>query len=301
MVRGVVFTSDADVTGDNTDLSGQLFLFETATSALVQLTDIVGEQPGDMVFGVGEPEVDADGSHILYELRRSFDRPPNMSFDRPSELVLTRPLPPTQFDFGDAPIGYPTTVAEDGARHDLVGPVLGTDRDGELDATHSAAADFDDLNGDTPDDEDGFVSGGLIVPGQRFAFTLEASQPAFVDAWIDFDGNGTWDNPDEKFLDSVPVVAGINGFNELIPTDATPGMTSYARFRISTAGGLLPTGLASDGEVEDYEVTIEDVNVFVVNSVGDGGDANTSDDLCDDGGGVCTLRRPWNKPTPPPI
>jgi hypothetical protein len=31
---------------------------------------------------------------------------------------------------------------------------------------------------------------------------------------------------------------------------------SYARFRFSSVGGLAPTGLAADGEVEDYRVTL---------------------------------------------
>ena len=33
--------------------------------------------------------------------------------------------------------------------------------------------------------------------------------------------------------------------------------TSYARFRLSTAGNLAVTGAAADGEVEDYKVTIQ--------------------------------------------
>ena len=40
-----------------------------------------------------------------------------------------------------------------------------------------------------------------------------------------------------------------------VPSWAADG-TTYARFRLSTAGGLLPTGLADDGEVEDYQLTI---------------------------------------------
>ena len=32
------------------------------------------------------------------------------------------------FDFGDAPAPYPVTLAEDGARHDAIGPTLGTTR-----------------------------------------------------------------------------------------------------------------------------------------------------------------------------
>ena len=40
-----------------------------------------------------------------------------------------------------------------------------------------------------------------------------------------------------------------------VPTDAVAG-TTYARFRISSAGGLGPIYWAPDGEVEDYQVVI---------------------------------------------
>jgi hypothetical protein len=40
-----------------------------------------------------------------------------------------------------------------------------------------------------------------------------------------------------------------------VPASAAPGPT-FARFRFSSAGGLSYTGLAPDGEVEDYYVII---------------------------------------------
>ena len=41
-------------------------------------------------------------------------------------------------DFGDAPLPYPVTLIEDGARHEAVGPTLGVNYDSESDGTHSA-------------------------------------------------------------------------------------------------------------------------------------------------------------------
>ena len=41
---------------------------------------------------------------------------------------------------------------------------------------------------------------------------------------------------------------------------ATSAGPSFARFRVSSAGGLAPTGPAADGEVEDYTVTTEQVD-----------------------------------------
>ena len=42
-------------------------------------------------------------------------------------------------DFGDAPLPYPTTLAENGARHEAIGPRLGATRDTEADGAHSAS------------------------------------------------------------------------------------------------------------------------------------------------------------------
>jgi hypothetical protein len=43
--------------------------------------------------------------------------------------------------------------------------------------------------------------------------------------------------------------------NRTVPPGAVPGDT-YARFRLSTAGSLAPTGETDAGEVEDYQVAI---------------------------------------------
>ena len=67
------------------------------------------------------------------------------------------------FDFGDAPSPYATIRADDGARHVLAGPTLGSLRDLEADGQPTAAADGDDT--DATDDEDG-VTFGTIRVGQ---------------------------------------------------------------------------------------------------------------------------------------
>ncbi len=87
------------------------------------------------------------------------------------------------------------------------------------------------------------------------------SSPGFVDGWIDFNGDGDWSDPGEQILTSVEFVAGqlTRTFQVTVPTNApvpATATTAFARFRSSSVGGLLPTGLATDGEVEDYKVTI---------------------------------------------
>ncbi len=62
-----------------------------------------------------------------------------------------------------------------------------------------------------------------------------------------------------------PLVAGMNNLTFGVPILATPADQTFARFRLSSAGGLFVTdfiGPAPDGEVEDYEVQIETVQNF---------------------------------------
>jgi hypothetical protein len=162
---------------------------------------------------------------------------------------------PRRFDFGDAPAPYPTTLSEDGAQHEAIGPRLGVDRDFESDGTHSATADADDTNG--IDDEDG-VSFGTIQTGRLGAsvtVNVQNDPNAKLDAWVDFNGDGCWGGPFEQIADNVTVADGNNIIHFDVPSWAIDGQ-SYGRFRLSTAGDLAPGGLADDGEVEDYQVTI---------------------------------------------
>src|SRR5262249_53760344 len=68
--------------------------------------------------------------------------------------------------------------------------------------------------------------------------------------------NGSWAEFGEKIFDSQPLVPGTNTLTFLVPNSAQPDDT-FARFRFSTAGGLSYDGPAMDGEVEDYQVTIQ--------------------------------------------
>ena len=156
-------------------------------------------------------------------------------------------------DFGDAPANYPVTIADDGARH-LIGTLkLGTTVDEENAGQPSA-----DASGDGSD-EDGVIqiADAIALPADATgsSFEITSSEAGKVDAWIDFNADGDWQDPGEKILDSLDVVAGDNVLSYVIPAGATPGQTA-ARFRISSAGGLEPTGAANDGEVEDYMVTL---------------------------------------------
>jgi hypothetical protein len=159
----------------------------------------------------------------------------------------------SEMDFGDAPESYGTLTADDGARHAATGPQLGATRDSESDGSPSPGADGDGT------DEDGVLFGAIGAGSPGAAVNIELAnlaqgESAKVDAWIDFDRNGTFD-VDEKILDDITVNQAMQTINYDVPAGITVG-DAYARVRISTAGGLGPTGFAADGEVEDYVVSI---------------------------------------------
>jgi large repetitive protein len=164
-------------------------------------------------------------------------------------------------DWGDAPAPYPTTRAQNGASHGFVpGLSLGANWDAELDGTNSAGADADDLNAAT-DDEDGITLLSPIVRGDsqnsiRISVNKPAGTTAYVQGWVDFNGNGSWNDPGEQIVTNLLVSAGDNIVNFTTPANAVS--RTAARFRLSTAPGLGPTGRATAGEVEDYMFNIVD-------------------------------------------
>jgi hypothetical protein len=173
----------------------------------------------------------------------------------PAELLETRVL--LTADFGDATVPYPTTAAENGAQHEATGPMLGTIRDSEADGVHSPTADADDTAG-TPSDEDGVTFGTIRVGALGTTATVVVSNApsgAKLDAWIDFNHDGNWGGSQEQIANSFAVVNGNNTITFDIPGDAVAG-TTFARFRLSTVGNLGPNGSSSDGEIEDYSVTV---------------------------------------------
>ena len=174
------------------------------------------------------------------------------------------------FDYGDAPDPfYPSLTASNGARHQLgTGVFLGScvDSDPGFMADGGAlvgmATKDDSSNGTpsygnctNPDDEDGVTIGSLTPNATGVAVDVVASSACKLNAWIDWNGDGSWTGPAEQIMTNTPLAAGINKLSVNVPSFAKEG-TSYARFRCSSLGGDGITGEAADGEVEDYQVTI---------------------------------------------
>lgn len=163
-------------------------------------------------------------------------------------------------DYGDAPDpDYPTSAASNGASHTIVpGLSLGARVDQDLDAQPSLLANADDLAG--TDDDDGVKFRGPLIPGTTATIDVRvtSSGPAFLNAWIDFNGDGDWSDMGEYIARDIVVTSGQQTMTITVPAWAIPG-TTFSRFRLSTIKGLAVTGHAADGEVEDHMLSITPV------------------------------------------
>ncbi len=161
-------------------------------------------------------------------------------------------------DYGDAPIGYPVTAAEEGASHSYSSMLkLGSRRDLESSGNHSPAADYDDSHGAygftwgsiPTDDEDGvniYGTTGTI----RVGVTTSVNY-GYLDAWVDFNRDRDWDDADEQIVRSVRLDPGETTFYITVPAGITSG-DFVSRWRYSETGGLSPTNYGGKGEVEDH-------------------------------------------------
>ena len=189
------------------------------------------------------------------------------------QLVLTTTnidLTVAHLDFGDAPTSaqsgfasaYPVTLAQDGARHTTGSLFLGGAVDPEADGVPTA-----DASGDGSDEDGVTALASLIASATSTtvsSFAIVASTAGKLDAWIDFNTDGDWDDSGEQIFTSVDVLVGATTLSYTIPAGASVG-SAAARFRLSTAGGLAPTGAAADGEVEDYITTLEAASNNTIN------------------------------------
>jgi len=180
--------------------------------------------------------------------------------------IFVTDLADGDIDFGDAPTAaqslraasYPTQLKDNGARHRIGELYLGTLVDAEQDGNPTLDALGDDQ---IIDDEDG-ISIAVTAMTSPVSPTIAslvaiASASSKLDAWIDFNQDGDWNDSGEQILASASLAAGRNLIGFTIPAGSKSGMT-YGRFRLSSIGGLSVSGLAEDGEVEDHALQILD-------------------------------------------
>ena len=218
----------------------------------------------------GSPAIDASNYFSFYDQR---DIQRSESFESLVDIGAYERV----FDFGDAPAGdvavsYPTFFSDDGARHVIgnlyLGSAIDVDDDGNFSDSGTASGDDNDR---FFDDEDGVEFNFSITAGFSGSAEITSSGSGLINAWIDINGNGSWE-PSEQILTNVAVVAGVNLLTFTLPAppaEADVTFTAIARFRLSTAAGLLPTGVAEDGEVEDYAINVNRV-ILPDGTAGDG-------------------------------
>jgi hypothetical protein len=196
-------------------------------------------------------------------------------------------------DFGDAPenpdqpfFTFPTTLAHDGAAH-IINPAifLGSLIDGEPDGQPTPQATGDDAILVFPlsiDDEDGVVLPPSVSAGSTVAISITASVAGYLDGWLDFDMDGNWLNPADHVLTMEPMNPGSNVLTFEVPANAIPGISCF-RFRFRDyALPLSFDGMAGNGEVEDYSITIAE-NVTTGYDFGDAPDDPFPSLLASDG------------------
>ncbi|MGB0764812.1 MAG: SdrD B-like domain-containing protein, partial [Luminiphilus sp.] len=170
------------------------------------------------------------------------------------------------YDFGDLPNSYATSLQGDGARHIQQGTntlYLGASVDAESDASSSATATGDDAS--DGDDEDGVVLldsalwGEGNDPDNQLQITVQGD--GWLVAWMDFDGDGSFLGPDELIINQA-VSTGATNYQVSVPagTFTAGGAQVASRFRLFPTQPLVPefafAGVALDGEVEDYVLSL---------------------------------------------
>ena len=163
-------------------------------------------------------------------------------------------------DFGDLPDtgagtgsgNYNTNSFDNGPSHLIVsGLYLGTSVDDDSNGQPTSISDGDDNDGN--DDDDGVTFVTPLNAGDPATINVVASQAGFLNAWVDYNGDGDFDDAGEQIATDLAVAAGSNNLNITVPLTATAILHSRFRFTSNDPSGALgPTGSWPNGEVEDY-------------------------------------------------
>ena len=168
------------------------------------------------------------------------------------DYVTTIAVPTT--DFGDwSGVADASSLASSNLR-------MGALADTEFVSTLNATATGDDITGS--DDEDG-VTLPSQLPGTAGSATVvvtnNSGAAGYLNAWIDFNNNGSFTDSGEQIATNTLIATGTNGVtqtvNFVVPVGAVPGQRG-ARFRLTSTQNPTSVGASGMGEVEDNLVTI---------------------------------------------
>lgn len=173
------------------------------------------------------------------------------------------PSPTQEIDTSDAPIsgispdGNRTNVYGE-AQHDIDNSIfLGATVDADTISLAHTNATGDDSNGS--DDEDGISAFPTLTAGDSSyilsAANITGTGVGTLHAWIDFDGDGSFETTEYT---QVGFINGASGNLSWTGQNTMGAGTTFARFRLTTdaLAGTDAVTSASNGEVEDYTVTV---------------------------------------------
>ena len=310
----IVQISDPGGAGGFLDVFGDLNDDGVISEQLVTSAPVVAGENEITVPGIGFEAFD-EISHLRFRVSSSGGLGPHgIASDGEVEDYSQ-----VRFDFGDAPteatpgmegvpFGYPVTLAKNAGYHrtdlDLrLGILPGSS---STDGSPSVLADGDssedglsfprlpeEVGIALPGGERAVVAG--VFPGDRFEFGMGILGSGVLDAWVDFNRDGDWNDEGEKFISgrAVSGTGGVGSRSEIddltleIPPEMATGLT-YIRIRLSKNGLDSAEGYGGIGEVEDYVIMI--VKQESVTSTADLGDVNPGDGVCVDSEGNCNLR-----------
>ncbi len=182
-----------------------------------------------------------------------------------TKSVCFRTIP---YDWGDLPDGssgtgngdYQTTSANNGPSHQIItGLKFGSSIDEESDGQESTAADGDG------NDEDGFgfpltlnFNRNTIIRRPLDIMNMTGIT-AYLEGWIDWNGDGDFDDTGEMIVDLSDDGAGNFGLTRItitVPGNAVHNQALGVRFRLSNTDNMTPYGQINSGEVEDYLISV---------------------------------------------
>lgn len=183
------------------------------------------------------------------------------------EISAINPVVENNEDLGDAPASY--GIAGNSIEADLAmgnGIVADDDDLGSIDKS-SPDADGDDNDAEIYeyDDEDAVFLNGQPLDNQflaadsTVALDVTTFGAGFLNVWVDLDGSNDFTGAAEQVVTDLAIGNAsvvTTSVPITIPASAVAG-DSFVRFRLSRVAGEGPTGVnATDGEVEDYKITL---------------------------------------------
>lgn len=255
------------------DNNGYLMTIDPASGETTFLTQVLSEAAEGFNFTFGAQYFDVDGNLYLSNNSNGYIYRVTLNGDAPSAVFFTYGPSSNSndgarcalaavevsdlVDFGDAPDSYGSSLDAAGARHGISALYLGGAVDSESDAYAFPLSD--DLS-DASDDDDGIsFPTGFETGKSSLLIANVTGSGGYLNAWIDWDLDGTFED-DEQIAAGLAVPNGATNLPVDVPLWATTGDT-WARFRISTTSDIGPTGGVSDGEVEDYPLTVTESGV----------------------------------------